>query len=917
MSKIIYTREQEEAISTLKNNLQIIACAGAGKTQVISQRVVEILKKDDIEPKNIIAFTYTEKAAAELKTRILKLCKEQLGDIKGLAEMYVGTIHSWCLQAIQDNIFKFQKYNILDQVKLKLFVDKHYNNVGMAGVGMVRFTDTDRFISIMSLFREAELSDGFSLPKEWEEALSAYEESLHSYSFFDFTMIMTEAIESLKNNLEFQGKIFNELKYLIVDEYQDVNPIQENLVHELSKSNCNLCVVGDDDQTLYEWRSSDVKYIQQFKSRYSNVQYLKLEDNFRSSHGIIDTALNCISKNLNRLPKVMNAKGHQKFEKGDIIYNQYEHLNDENNFIAESILSLRGKAFKDKDGQKDRGLDYSDCVILLRTWKKAHSIMVTLTENNIPFVVSGVNNLFDRPEIKAARAIYQYLSNEIEDETLIAYWLAITDNIEEANLRNAINVIDPMRPKSDKYYNSFNIQGIFWKFLEAAKLSEEIFSEDGDKRIVGNEINEVIYYNLGMFSQIINDFENIHFKDKPIFKLKNFLNFLRYSADGYYPEGWLNNAYKTPNAVQIMTIFQSKGLEFPVVFVPGLNRNYLPIKKPGGKQIWHYIDRGWIKDQVRLEGSVESERRLFYVAITRSQKFLFLTRSIENRLYQTESSFAKEIKDSDFIINDENPDFSHLANLVPTPKAETGAIQLNFSVLKAFFDCPYRFKLISLYGFVQPISEAVGFGNSVHNVLMELHRKYLDGKDILKEDIDKIVNTHTHMPFASKDLLDNSKERVLKVTEDYLKENLYDFKNIEYAEKDIQIDLGNGILVKGRMDLIKKNDGKGKNETTIIDFKSQKEAQSQDISIEQLSMYALGYKELTGQLADNLQIFNLDEKGHSKTQQSIDNTKLIEISDKISYSANEIRENKLYKSCKAVTCLKCYYKPLCSGIKVN
>lgn len=912
-----YTPEQKNAIHTIKNNLQIIACAGAGKTQVISQRVVEILKQDGVEPKNIIAFTYTEKAAAELKTRILKLCREQLEDTKGLAEMYVGTIHSWCLQAIQDNIFKFQKYNILDQVKLKLFVDKYYNDVGMAGVGMERFKDTDRFLGIMTLFREAELRADITLPIEWEDALEEYEEKLHQHFFFDFTMIMSEAIDSLQHNPEFQKKIFGNLKYLIVDEYQDVNPIQENLIQELSKSGCNICVVGDDDQTLYEWRSSDVRYIQQFQERYPDVNYQKLEDNFRSSEGVIDTALSCISNNVNRLPKIMNAKGHQDFEKGDIIYNQYEDVNSENRFIAETILKLRGKAFKDRKGPKERGLDYSDCAILLRTWKKAHSIMETLTEYNIPFVVSGVNNLFDRPEIKAAQAIFQYLDNTIEEDTLVAYWLAVTENISEINIKNAISVLNSMKPKKDSYYNSFNIQSIFWMFLEEAKLSEEVFAEEGDAGIVGNEINEVIFYNLGMFSQIINDFENIHFRDKPIYKLKNFLNFLRYSADGYYPEGWLNNTYRTPNAVQIMTIFQSKGLEFPAVFVPGLNRNYLPIKKPGGKQIWHFIERDWIQDQERLEGSTESERRLFYVAITRSQKYLFLTRSVENRLYQKESLFAKEISDSDYIITNPDPDYSHLPDLVPNPKAETSAIQLNFSVLKAFFDCPYRFKLISLYGFVQPISEAVGYGNSVHNVLMELHRKFLDGKDILKENIQEIVDTHTHMPFAPEKLLERSKERVQKVTEDYLNENLYDFRNIEYAEKEIQIDLGDGILVNGRMDLIKKKKSGDKDETTIIDFKSQKDSQAKDITIEQLSMYALGYKELTGRLADNLQIFNLDDDGHSKTEQTIDNSRLEEISQKISHSANEIRDNRLDKTCEVNTCKECYYNAICSGAKAN
>ncbi|MEZ4939190.1 MAG: 3'-5' exonuclease [Crocinitomicaceae bacterium] len=145
-----------------------------------------------------------------------------------------------------------------------------------------------------------------------------------------------------------------------------------------------------------------------------------------------------------------------------------------------------------------------------------------------------------------------------------------------------------------------------------------------------------------MFSQMIDDFETIHFRDKLIWKLKLFLNFLTYSADGYYPEGWLNNAYKTPNAVQIMTIFQSKGLEFPVVFVPGLNMElYAIIKKPGGKQIWHYFNKEWVKDQHRYESEVEDERRLMYVAITRAQKYLFVTRANENQLYKNESIFAK------------------------------------------------------------------------------------------------------------------------------------------------------------------------------------------------------------------------------------------------------------------------------------
>lgn len=912
-----YTKEQEEAINTIKHNLQIIACAGAGKTQVISQRLVEILKQKDVEPKNVIAFTYTEKAAAELKTRVLKLCREQLGDIKGLADMYIGTIHSWCLQAIQDNIFKYQKYSILDSIKQKLFIDKYYNFVGMATAGMDRYKDTNRFISIMALFREAELNEGVELPEEWIDAVKSYEEALHNHSYFDFTMIMTEVIKNLETNKDFKEKVLGNLKYLVVDEYQDVNPVQENLIEELSKSNCNICVVGDDDQTLYEWRLSDVKYIQHFKERYKDVSYIKLEDNFRSSKGIIDSALKCITNNTKRLPKIMNAKGHQRFRDGDIIYNQYEDVESENQFIAETIQKLRGKEFQDRNGGAKRGLDYSDCAILLRTWKKATSIMVKLAEHNIPFVVSGVNNLFERPEIKASKAIYQFLNNDIEEDTLKAYWEAVSENIKSEDIDLAIEAISKKKPNPKMYFSTFNIQEIFWTFIEKAKLSEEVFADKQHDSIVGNDINEVIYYNLGMFSQIINDYASIHFKDKPIYKLKGFLGFLTYSADGYYPEGWLNNSYKTPNAVQIMTVYQSKGLEFPIVFVPGLNKNYLPIKKPGGKQIWHFIEREWIKDQHRLEVSEEAERRLFYVAITRSQKYLFITRSKENRLYQKESPFAKEISNSEYIISDKNPDYSHLENLTPTPRKETGAIQLNFSVLKAFFDCPYRFKLISLYGFVSPITERMGYGNSIHNVLMEMHRRHLNGEDVSNINIDELVESHVHIPYATNIVLENIKATTNNVATAYLEENQKDFDNIEYAEQEIQIDLGDGIMVNGRMDLIKKVDLDGNESTTIIDFKSKKESQDQDITMEQLSMYALGYKELTGRTADRLQIFNLDEDKNSKHTQRLDNSKIDEIKERIITSANDIRDNKLQKSCPPTTCNACWQRQLCSGVKAN
>src|SRR5690606_33843201 len=163
-------------------------------------------------------------------------------------------------------------------------------------------------------------------------------------------------------------------------------------------------------------------------------------------------------------------------------------------------------------------------------------------------------------------------------------------------------------------------------------------------------------------------------------------------------------------------------------------------------------------------------------------------------------------------------------------------ILLNFSVLKAYFDCPYRFKLISLYGFNQPLSAQVGYGKSLHNILMEMHRRHLDGEKIDESQITQYVDRHLHLPYAHDQILQDVRDSSIQVSYDYLAENREDFDSIEYAEKEIQIDLGDGIMVNGRMDLIKKKDLDGNYVTTIVDFKSKDDVQSREITMEQLSM---------------------------------------------------------------------------------
>lgn len=909
-----YTGNQVLAINTLDRNLQIIACAGSGKTQVISQRIVNLLQsKSEITPAHITAFTYTEKAAGELKNRILRLCRDQLGEVLGLAEMYVGTIHAWCLKVLQEHIYEYEKFSVLDEVTQKLFIDRNFGHIGMKELDMERFKDTGLFIGLMGILRESELADASKVPDKLKIALQKYEETMHGAAYFDFTSIMRRALFHLQTDAKFQEKIGKQLKYLVVDEFQDVNPMQEGIVSELYRLGANVCVVGDDDQTIFQWRGSDVSYIQDFRQRYKNVEYIKLEDNFRSTTAVVDVALKTITNNRKRLPKEMRASGEQQYERGDCLINFFDTVKDENAHIVKTIQSLRGTKFTDKE--QTRGLDYSDFVILLRKWRKAEAIIEALQEAGIPFIVTGVNQLFDREEVKAAVAIFQYQKGDIDASVLESYWRGVAPAIKEQELAEAVAYLDEKKPENVSFYASFSLQEIFLEFLGKLGIKEEALITSGTGTARQHTAEEIVFYNLGMFSQVIDDFETINFVTKPVPKLRNFLDFIHYAAEDYYPEGWLNNTYQKPNAVQLMTIFQAKGLEFPVVFLPGLNRNYLPAAKRGGRSVWHFLDKSLIKGQERYEGSIEDERRLLYVAVTRSQKFLFVSRAPEEKgLEKKESEFCKELQRSDYIFSSKTRDFSDRQKTNPQPKVTKSDILLNFSILKNFFDCPYRFKLLTLYGFCQPLTPRIGYGKSIHDCLMEIHKEALDGTNVNRNHIPQLLDTHLHLPYALEMVRQDMRGKADAALNEYFELNEAAFKDILFAEKEIQLDLGDGILVNGRMDLIKRRQLDGSYITTIVDFKSDADAQTYDVSMEQLSLYALGYKDLSGEQADFLEIYNLDE--NRPYRQELLDSNLEETKRKIIEAADAIRANSLERTCDARVCEACRLRNICSGATV-
>lgn len=375
--------------------------------------------------------------------------------------------------------------------------------------------------------------------------------------------------------------------------------------------------------------------------------------------------------------------------------------NAEARHIVESIPARRGVASAE-DGV-ERGLSYSDMAILLRSVKaNAEPITRALQVAGVPFVVTGMTNLFATPEAKAARQLLYFMAGRdgVDTAALRNTWQAADLGLDPAALDRAIAQVTKAKAAltdpEQKRWGQCSIQHVFLSFLDQAGVREEL---------VPGGRGEVVFYNLGKFSQVITDFETIHYQSKPVEKYDSFARFLEHRAEDAYPEGWQGNQYANPDAVRIMTVHQAKGMQWPVVFVPALLKNRFPAKKPGSRDVWHLLPRA---------------------GITR---------------------------------------------LTPQPRAGVANVVLSFSDLKYFFECPYPFKLRILSGFNAPIHEALGYGQSLHDALAEVHARAIRGDVAAEAEVSRLLETHLHAPYAYPALREALEEAAERVIRNYLRDN--------------------------------------------------------------------------------------------------------------------------------------------------
>ncbi len=915
-----YTQAQADAISCLDEPLQIIACAGSGKTQVISQRIASILSLPGVEPRNVVAFTFTEKAAAELQDRIYSILEQEGVDRLGLAEMYVGTMHGYTLDLLQRLVPETFKFSVLTDITSRLLVDRNSKKSGLTVCPtsspttprLRRYIHSRLFLQAMSVLREDEV-DGDLVPDGVQSSFRDYMGLIYEKAYFDYTEIINLAVQFLEGDDEdaarVRSHIRKDIRYVVVDEYQDVNPLQERLVRGLTQFGANLCVVGDDDQTIYQWRGSEVSNIVTFADRYADVHQVTLAENFRSSEGVVEVGRS-IAERIpadSRLPKAMVGAGHQTWERGDLIARDFADEDKEAAWICDRIEAMRGLAFRDTADNEARGLSWSDFSVLFRSVAKdADPLVAEMRRREIPYVVKGLNRLFDSPEITAVVGVFCYMAGLVEAPDLRALWQDANLLPANGDWAAALAVLDEGRDfdRGDRW-GVYNIQRLYLDFLAALGVREETVPGKPVRR-------ELVFYQLGKFSQAISDFEAIYFNSEPARKYEAFANWLEYQAPDYYAESDADVGYATPDAVTLTTVHQAKGMQWPAVFIPCLRKNRFPSKRQGGLGLFHIIPEAAIADADRYRGTVADETRLFYVAATRAQKYLFVSFSPgANQLYKKRSAFFDHCASQQWFSTRDTGVPADALRLESMARHETPEVTLSFSELKYLFECPYQFKLRFLYGFNPPLHEALGFGKGLHDALSEVHKRALAGDVVGKGAAEDLIDRHLHTPYAYPALRQTLHDAAVKSVQRYLDEHGSSLDRTVHSEKEIQVHVAPGITVAGRIDLVRRLDT---DELSIVDFKSTARAQDEDVTRDQLHVYAVGYEELTGERADLIEVLNLDEEGKT-IREEVEELLLVGVRSQIRTAGDSLRENNLPRLVSwGEQCAKCDLAELCRDV---
>ena len=621
---------QREAVEKTEGPVLILAGAGSGKTRVLTTRIGHLIEDKGVQPANILAITFTNKAANEMRERVEETLESDASD------MWISTFHSCCVRILRKDINRigynrsFVIYDSADQVTLvkdclkelnlndKVFEPKMI--ISTISGAKDKLYDPKQFKAMhMNDNRMSKIADVYAL----------YQDRLKRNSALDFDDLIFKTVELLKSDKEVLDYYRNRFKYIMVDEYQDTSKAQYELIKILAKEHQNICVVGDDDQSIYGWRGADIRNILEFEKDYDDVHVVKLEQNYRSTQIILDAANTVISNNIERKRKrLWSEKKDGELIKIQVAQDEIE----ESDFVADMIAKI----------SREQNRSYKDFAVLYRANAQSRSVEDALNRSQIPYNIYGGTKFYERKEIKDLIAYLRVIQNpqddisikriinvprrgiglrtieKIEDraslkqESIYSVLIDIETNSEiSTKARNSIsefvdNVIGTLRTMREVYPVSKLIEKVI-ESIDYYGYIDELYK--GDK-----EEAEERKDNVKEFISVAMEFEqNSEEKD-----LETFLTGVALTSESSEEE--------EIDKVSLMTIHTSKGLEFPVVFIVGMEDGLFPIARAVRSM---------------SDSEIEEERRLCYVGITRAKEILYLTSTQKRTLYgKTNPSIA-------------------------------------------------------------------------------------------------------------------------------------------------------------------------------------------------------------------------------------------------------------------------------------
>ncbi len=622
---------QKEAVMHTEGPLLILAGAGSGKTTVLVNRVAHILKDLDVAPYRILAITFTNKAANEMKTRIEKLFGE------GVRDMWISTFHSMCVKILRRYISRigyssnFAIYDTSDTVTLMKECIKELDL-------------NDKNFPPKSVLAEiGRAKDEMLGPKEYEQInagdfrlrniaklYSLYQSKLTANNALDFDDIIFKTVTLLEKNrdvLEYYQKKF---KYIMVDEYQDTNNAQYRLISLLAAIHRNLCVVGDDDQSIYKFRGANIRNILDFEEEFKDAHVVKLEQNYRSTKNILDAANAVIANNKGRKSKKLWTSDSE----GDSIFvYKSENEHDEGRYIAKEI-DRKVSEFE---------YNFSDFAILYRTNAQSRILEEMLLRQGIPYRVLAGLRFYDRKEIKDVLAYLRFINNTADSVSL----KRIINEPKRGIGATTVSKAEAIAAENGKsLYEVFKKADIYpdlvrsnVKILEFVKLMDGLILEKDTSELcdfVEKVIDKSGYRSTLVAENSIESQGRLENIDEFLSAVKEYVNTDEEPSFSGFLESValvadIDNYDEDQAAVVLMTIHSAKGLEFPVVFLAGLDDGIFP-------SVRSIID----------DDDLEEERRLCYVAITRAKKQLYITHAECRMLfgstqYYAPSRFLKEV----------------------------------------------------------------------------------------------------------------------------------------------------------------------------------------------------------------------------------------------------------------------------------